>query len=278
MSLIAAAGALALAVGSRSACDGRYVVRDPAGALAPTVVALSAGRVTLEPACDSVRAKLQRARTGWRLAAHWARCGATRAVRLRATLATDCTLLSGRLTARHLPRASLTATVSACGDGFLDAGHAEECDDGNLLGGDTCNPLCRPCDPVADAPTSTWDGVRTNVIARYGCPRCHNPGGVNALDLRPEVAYANLVGVPSGSAPGLLLVDPGDESRSLAFLKLAKGAIGVGYDEVPGSGMPYDGSLTAEELREFGLWIRAGAPETGVVPDTATLLTPCRPR
>jgi cysteine-rich repeat protein len=30
-----------------------------------------------------------------------------------------------------------------CGDGVLQAGEGEECDDGNLVGGDSCNSMCK---------------------------------------------------------------------------------------------------------------------------------------
>ncbi len=279
---IAAASALALAASVTMPCTGRYVVGDASG-LAPTAVTLASGQVTLEPLCDAAPARLRRRGQGWRLVAAWKRCGTRRAVRLRATLASDCTFLTGHVAARGLRRTRLTATASACGDGIVDSGNTlggggEGCDDGNTLGGDACEATCVPCDPASSAPTSTWHGIQLNVLTRYGCPACHAPGAINALDLRPAAAYANVVGVPAGSAPGLLLVAPGDEVASVVFLKLAKGRDVVRYHGVPGSGMPPGASLTAVELEAVGRWIRTGAPPTGIVAGTDTLLVPCRPR
>jgi hypothetical protein len=137
-------------------------------------------------------------------------------------------------------------------------------------------PASCPCEAQV---TSTWEAIQTAVFERRGCTQgaCHGSSpGQGLLDLRPEVAHAQLVDVPSTAAPSLMRVEPGDRSQSLLWLKLAKATLVDGYENVPLAGMPFGlEPLTADELEAVRLWIQAGAPETGVVPDTAELLNTC---
>src|SRR4029077_1758347 len=58
--------------------------------------------------------------------------------------------------------------------------------------------------------------------------------------------------------------------------KLAKATINLAG--VPGTGMPNGlPPITVDELDAVGRWIKAGAPETGTVEDTDTLLDACLP-
>jgi len=110
---------------------------------------------------------------------------------------------------------------------------------------------------------------------RQRCAGCHGSARVAGLDLRPDVAYANLVGVPALTVAGLARVAPGDPAGSVLWNVLAKG-IGVpGADALPGIAMPIGGRLTAEDVDAVRLWIAAGAPENGVVPGAEAFLAPC---
>ena len=126
---------------------------------------------------------------------------------------------------------------------------------------------------------STFDAVQT-LFAQRGCTSaiCHgaSPGEGN-LDLRPEVAYDTLVGVSSTIDPSILRVLPGDDDQSLLWQKLA--VLTEGLAGVPGSGMPVGTvPLTADELRLVSLWIYNGAPRSGIVPGSESLLLDsCRP-
>jgi hypothetical protein len=72
-------------------------------------------------------------------------------------------------------------------------------------------------------------------------------------------------------------VEPGDQERSFLWRKLAAATIGL--QGVPGTPMPSGGRppISKDELDALRLWIRAGAPEFGVVSHTQTLLRSCLP-
>jgi hypothetical protein len=135
---------------------------------------------------------------------------------------------------------------------------------------DTC-----PCDTYA----STWEAIQNQVIARNGCTNtgCHasaQTGG--GLDLRPENAYANLVGVPS--TYGVTRVEPFAPQDSFLWQKLAASS---GAFDLQGKGSPMPQGLPAisdDELNAIRQWILKGAPQDGVVPDTEQLLGACLPK
>jgi hypothetical protein len=107
------------------------------------------------------------------------------------------------------------------------------------------------------------------------------------LDLRPEGAFENLVGVPSSILPGLDRVKIADRSHSVLWLKLAMKAAPdefadvagrLGITDRAGIAMPYNSlKLSKSELDAVRLWIQHGAPKTGVVDETASLLSTCLP-
>ncbi len=125
---------------------------------------------------------------------------------------------------------------------------------------------------------STWNGVQA-IFERKGClaPACHgsSPGQGN-LDLRPDVAYANLVDVLS-PVGGKLRVQRGSRQDSFLWEKLAAGT--EGYDlKGRGSPMPTGQTpLTPDELEAIRLWIQFGAEESGVVLGTEQVLGGCVP-
>jgi len=118
----------------------RYVVAGGPIAMASGVeiAAVQAGAsVALDDACDAVRASELRAnRKGMtQLRAKWKKCadlGGGNA-RLDARITDGCTRLRGTLRARAALKRPwhFDAVLSRCGDGALDVGNEEECDDGN---------------------------------------------------------------------------------------------------------------------------------------------------
>lgn len=135
-------------------------------------------------------------------------------------------------------------------------------------------PATCPC----EAFESTFQAIQTVVFDRYGCTQlaCHGsaPGQGN-LDLRPEVAYQNLVGAYSELGQQLR-VERGSRQDSFLWRKLA--AATEGLTGVPGTPMPQGlPPLTPDLLEALRLWIQYGAPEDGVVEGTQDLLTSCLP-
>ena len=261
-------------------CAGRFVVRSGAGGpLDESVIVLDDTTVAIDRTCAPAPMRVRRIpRHGWHLAARWSACGSGRRIWLRAWLSADCTLLGGVVRGKSIGRTVFSARPSLCGDGVVDAGAGEGCDDGNTLGADPCDATCVPCDPSTGPLADSWAGVQENVFKRYGCITCHGTAALSGgLDLRPAVALTNLVGVPSSDVPDLLRVRPGDERASVLWLKLAKATLG-GFGELPGAGMPFGGRITPAELDAVGAWIRAGAPVESVIPGSELLLERCRPR
>jgi hypothetical protein len=135
-------------------------------------------------------------------------------------------------------------------------------------------PASCPCEQF----NSTFASIQSVVFERHGCTTgpCHGASAQGGLDLRPEVAYRNLVDVPSSIAPDQKRVEPGLALESMLWRKLAKATTGLA--DVPGTGMPNGfPPIPDNELEAMRLWIHAGAPETGVVPDTEPLLGSCLP-
>ena len=84
------------------------------------------------------------------------------------------------------------------------------------------------------------------------CVGCHGAGGDGGLNLTPDVAWANLVGVEtSGYAPRQRVV-VGNPDQSVLYLKLS-GAPGVG------DRMPQGRMLLDDDIEKFRVWIAQGA-------------------
>jgi hypothetical protein len=131
--------------------------------------------------------------------------------------------------------------------------------------------------PCGGTLTSTWSAIQT-MFTQHGCTQsiCHGDARQGGLDLRPDVAYANLVGVESVEFPPQLRVLPGDKDESLLYRKLAAQTLGL---TGAGRGMPLPDAppLSEDQLRLVALWIYNGAPETDVVPGSQNLLASCVP-
>ncbi len=139
------------------------------------------------------------------------------------------------------------------------------------------------CDESFDG---AFDAIQTVIFERRGCTSdvCHGEAAVGGLDLRAEVAFDNLVGVPSVGS-NLLRVDPTKVGESYLYLKLAA-ATDPSLVTVPiaGSGMPLSGSpISLKELEAIRLWIEGAAPGDGSIGDefggnrVADLLDACLP-
>ncbi len=231
------------------------------------VIVLAATSAVLDPACrDAPIATHGRSR----IVARWRDCRGRRTLRLKLHESADCTLLRGTVSAPGAHASRFVAVTSRCGDGVVDAGTGERCDDGNEDPGDGCDASCGRCvDP------STFDGtfaaIQANVFDAR-CIACHGESATAGLDLRAPGSYARIVGAPA--ALGRFEIAPGDRTKSLMWLKLAKATFGSS-DEDLGGGMPFGYALAPDVVDAVGAWIDAGAPASGFVPGAAALSIPC---
>jgi hypothetical protein len=127
-----------------------------------------------------------------------------------------------------------------------------------------------PCD-------STWKAIQRSVFVGRGCTEssCHGAEKSGGLDLSADVAYDNLIFADSEASltKPLFRVQPGEHALSLLYLKLAAATSGAPLPAGAGAPMPTGKApLSEDELAGIRLWIRAGAPKTGVVEGTQDLL------
>lgn len=133
-------------------------------------------------------------------------------------------------------------------------------------------PEPEPGDPACtDSFDSTFEAIQTVVFERHGCTNdaCHGSATAGGLDLRPDVAWANLVDAPSTSSP-FTRVRPASANASYLYLKLlaARQDTLPGNVTISGSPMPVGGApLSDDELEAVRKWIEVGASADGVVGD-----------
>jgi hypothetical protein len=164
-----------------------------------------------------------------------------------------------------------------CGNGIDETG--EDCDDGNTNTDDTCSNECVGCNVDEAEYDTTFEGIQDIIFDGYDCSNdaCHGSAQLGGLDLRAGNSYASLVNVAS-QADTKVRVFPGNQDESVLYLKLAMATLPDYEPDTGGTPMPFSGSvLTEEHLEAIRLWIRGGAPETGVVAETAELLGSCLP-
>jgi hypothetical protein len=170
------------------------------------------------------------------------------------------------LLSQQLPSLAAIALMAACGGGSGTTGT-------------TTPPVEVPGDcEQGTSYDGTFAAIQEILFERHGCTQsvCHGSAASGGLDLSPDVAYANLVEVPS-TAHRFARVTPGDNDRSFLWLKLAA-ATNPGSVEIAGSPMPSGGPpISADEIELLRLWIYAGAPETGAVAGTQELVSGCLP-
>jgi hypothetical protein len=179
-----------------------------------------------------------------------------------------------RRNATTLARLALTvalATFAACGGGGGDGG-----------GGSSAPPPSGDCAASANSFDSTFAGIQSEIFEKHGCTDdlCHGTAKQGGLQLTADVSYESLLQVRSSESE-FNRIEPGDQNRSFLWLKLAaktdpsKLPPGI---TVPGTPMPNNlPALSADELELMRLWIFAGAPKTGTVGGTETLLNACLP-
>jgi hypothetical protein len=137
-----------------------------------------------------------------------------------------------------------------------------------------------PCD-------STFTAIARLVFvgARCTTSNCHAPGPdapAAALDLTEASAYRHLVDVKPWAQldSSWRRVTIGDEQTSLLYRKLV--AAEPAGEELPGNaGAPMPIGLPAvapEHLSAIRMWIRGGAPETGVTSGTEDFVAQCAAR
>ena len=163
---------------------------------------------------------------------------------------------------------TLALALGGCGSGS-DADPPGACD-GTDCGGDA----------GTDCFGSTFEAIQSQIFDARGCTNaaCHgkedDPAG--GLDLRAAVAFDNLVRVDGASGP-FKLVFPGDEDRSLLYLKLAAKTAELDLQSrgISGDPMPFGETLvpvSQDELDALEAWIRGGAQADSIVKGTEDLL------
>lgn len=112
--------------------------------------------------------------------------------------------------------------------------------------------------------------IQERVFEARGCTssECHGGASAGGLDLRREVAWANLYEVPSSSGERSR-VKPGAAAESTLYRKLLA-ATRPGTAAITGDPMPRGRPpLSEDELAAIALWIDKGAPMWGAVSDAA---------
>jgi hypothetical protein len=94
---------------------------------------------------------------------------------------------------------------------------------------------------------------------RTACTNCHtnvgrNPSG--GLNLTHDLAYDQLVNVPSRNKPGAIRVVPGDPENSYLIHKV-EGRPGIVGNRMPNNGPPF---LSSGQILILRRWIEIGAP------------------
>jgi hypothetical protein len=146
----------------------------------------------------------------------------------------------------------------------------------------SCAATAASCTDGAVPFSSTFQAIQKVIFEKHSCTQsaCHGSSAQGGLDLSTDVAYKNLIDVPSANS-AFSRVQPGDQNRSFLWLKLAaktdpsKLPASV---QVAGAPMPNGlAAISADELEALRLWIFSGAPQTGTVGGTEGLLNACLP-
>jgi hypothetical protein len=137
----------------------------------------------------------------------------------------------------------------------------------SACGTDSAAPSGEKCD--AD---STFAQIQQQIFEAQGCTAsvCHGDAKQGGLDLSPANAYANLVGVNATSGD-YVRVFSGEQDLSLLYQKVAAKTEGFDLNAlgINGGSMPTgEGVLSETDLALLRVWIRGGAPETGIVGDS----------
>jgi hypothetical protein len=159
----------------------RYVVTAGAGMLAdgsgaPPIMAIADGGVAVVNGCAPTRQRVRVKRKGTSLRLRWSSCGNRTDVRLKATLTTSCDVILGKVRARRQRASSFGAVPSVCGDGVVDTGAGEQCDESACDAGETC----ASCRCVGDGgPDPTPSNCVTEAVPIEGFS--HVPEGTDVV-------------------------------------------------------------------------------------------------
>jgi len=173
--------------------DGRFVVQNDAvlvaGAPTPNVLVVSGGTLAIASACDAAPGTVKAARKGTRLIGHWKPCGEIARVKLKGMLpAPDCTTVTGIVKAKKTPKVRFTAVRSRCGDGVVDAGGGEQCEDDAACSGGTCSDACR-CEPTGTTTTTLPPDPSLPSIALINAAHDALAGGDDEVTLSPDGSW-----------------------------------------------------------------------------------------
>jgi cysteine-rich repeat protein len=161
--------------------SGRYVITQGAEALvadsapAPAPVVIDGKLIGLGTHCALRPGTVRATRSGTRLLARWPTCGALRAVKLTATIGTDCRAMTGTIKAKKAKAQPFAAALSRCGDGIVDPGAGEACDGSGCALGATCTSGCQcvaaetTTTTTTSLPTTTTTSSTTSTTAPV-CP------------------------------------------------------------------------------------------------------------
>lgn len=128
--------------------------------------------------------------------------------------------------------------------------------------GKDADGLTLTCQPAIPSFATAVQPILTQRCATTGCHGATFPA--EDLDLSPDAAYAEMVGMRSDEGGSLLLVRPGSIARSFVARKM----LGKGLTNANGSRMPlgcpgvppFGGCPTDAEVYTMLAWIQAGAP------------------
>lgn len=109
------------------------------------------------------------------------------------------------------------------------------------------------CEDLSGFPATSGVDFQQDIVPIFSaCAGCHGQGGAAGLDLRPESAYANLVGVSATTNPGQLRVAPFDPDASVLLSAINCASPGGPSFQMPGT-VPAERALIRD-------WIAEGAP------------------
>ena len=138
----------------------------------------------IDGVCDSIAPRrMQVNRKGvTQVMVRWKRCtGLTGAVVLQGKIVPGCSRFQGTLKAKKLKK-KLDAARSTCGDGIVDTGGGEQCDDGNTAAGDGCEPDCSPTPPVTTTTALAATSTTSTIVSPSSTSTTRAPRRIHDVD------------------------------------------------------------------------------------------------
>jgi plastocyanin len=252
------------------ACSGGRFFATTGSLLPGTPVAgpLVVGSTTLalDDVCPPARTKLRTTKRGTTAKATWTSCaGVQGRVRVQITMTSGCLGATGTVVARRARlHRTFAAAPSGCGDGFVDAGRGEQCEqDGACAAGERCTDCaCAPLPTTSTSSSTTTTTTSTTTTTTV-------PGEVNGCipgmaddhtgQATFTVTFADVPGV-NAYEPRCFTVSEGTQvtfEGNFAHHPLVGGAIVDGV-EMPDASSP------------FGLLTDTGTSSTFTLPTAGT--------